>query len=309
MDGSIDVRIASLAAEQHGVLHSKQLSGIGLSSASVAYRVRTGRLHRVRHGVYAVGHPSLSRFGMFSAAVLGVRGLAAISAASALELWGIRPARSAIVDVITPVRTRHTEGIRYHQTRRLPIDELAMVERLPVTTVARTLVDLGMVLRPLQLVRVMDEAAFRGLLNVRAVREVMRRHRTSNGYPIIAEALDLHLGGSAGFKSGSEELAYELLQAARLERPKVNGTVEACGERIEVDLLWPEQRLCVEIDGHGHDRARTRREDAARDVLLRAAGYRVLRVRASDLRHDPEQFVRAVASELTTCVDANPDRV
>jgi very-short-patch-repair endonuclease len=52
-------------------------------------------------------------------------------------------------------------------------------------------------------------------------------------------------------------------------------------EGIEVDLHWPELKLCLEVDGPGHDRPRTQREDAERDQMLRAAGYEVMRASAN----------------------------
>ena len=50
-------------------------------------------------------------------------------------------------------------------------------------------------------------------------------------------------------------------------------------EELEVDFHWPELKLCVEVDGSGHERPRTQREGAERDQRLTAAGYRVIRVR------------------------------
>ena len=52
---------------------------------------------------------------------------------------------------------------------------------------------------------------------------------------------------------------------------------------FEVDVHWPAAKLCVELDGPGHARPRTQREDRARDRALRAAGYTVLRLTERDL--------------------------
>jgi hypothetical protein len=87
----------------------------------------------------------------------------------------------------------------------------------------------------------------------------------------------MHALGSAGTKSDPEDRALAKLAAAGLPEALVNVHVEG----IEVDLHWPDAKLCLEVDGPGHQRPRTRREGAARDRKLRAAGYEVMRASAN----------------------------
>src|SRR6476620_10387924 len=65
-----DVVIALVAERQHGVVTHRQLADTGLTRAAISKRARSGRLHRVYRGVYAVGHAGLSREGRWMAAVL-----------------------------------------------------------------------------------------------------------------------------------------------------------------------------------------------------------------------------------------------
>ena len=81
-------------------------------------------------------------------------------------------------------------------------------------------------------------------------------------------ALQAHASGSAGTKSGLEDQFLETWQGPE---PLVN-------TKIEVDLYWPDQNLVVEVDGPGHARPRTKREDAERDATLEAAGQSVVRI-------------------------------
>src|ERR1700742_129158 len=82
-----DRRIATIARRQHGVVTVEQLNGAGIDKHGVAWRVRSGRLHRLHRGVYAVGHRSLSWRGRWLAAVLAMGDGAVLSHESAIALW------------------------------------------------------------------------------------------------------------------------------------------------------------------------------------------------------------------------------
>ena len=88
---------------------------------------------------------------------------------------------------------------------------------------------------------------------------------------VLERAIDLHLSGSAGTRSGAEDAYLASLPEHERDSAIVN-------TRLEVDVRWPDR--IVEIDGGHHDRPASRREDAQRDERLRAAGYEVRRVPA-----------------------------
>jgi very-short-patch-repair endonuclease len=132
--------------------------------------------------------------------------------------------------------------------------------------VPRTLVDLAQALTPHQLANVIHEAAFRNRFDERNTKEAMARARGRDLTNLHA-ALQAHASGSAGTKSHLEDAFLERASGA----PLVN-------HKIEVDFYWPDQNLVVEIDGPGHERPRTRNEDAARDAALNAAGIKVVRI-------------------------------
>lgn len=140
-----DARIARLGAAQHGVVAFHELRAAGLGVGAINLRVRNGRLHRLRRGVFAVGHTSLSREGRWLAAVLALGEGAVLSHVSAAALWGLRPSSSAVTHVTVPTAAgrRPRARIVVHRSRTLGMHDVAKREGIAVTSVARTLLDLG----------------------------------------------------------------------------------------------------------------------------------------------------------------------
>jgi hypothetical protein len=100
--GRTDEALAALAGRQYGVVARRQLRELGLSDGAIAHRLAAGRLHRVHHGVYAVGHTMLVRRGRLMAAVLACGDGAVLSHAAAGALWELRASEATIVDVTVP---------------------------------------------------------------------------------------------------------------------------------------------------------------------------------------------------------------
>ena len=265
----LNAQLAEIAAGQHGVVTTKQL---GLKSGSITHRVSSGALHRVYRGVYAVGHERLSERGEYMAAVLAAGKGAALGGLSAAALWKAwrRPVRE--IHVIAP-RGRHPQpGFRLHTTRRLDKRDVTEVDGIPVTTLARTLVDLTDVLTAHQIANVIHEAAYHELFDRRETYEAIQR---ANGRPNITRLHEALQANGAGTRSHLEDRFLSLI--GDLPQPLVNTRIAG----IEVDFAWP--GLIVEIDGPGHTRPRTKQEDAERDAILKAAGYEVVRLTRDDL--------------------------
>jgi predicted transcriptional regulator of viral defense system len=142
-----DHLIGALAAAQHGVVSRRQLLGAGLTPEMVRTRVAMRRLVPLHRGVYAVGHRRLRREGHWLAAVLAVGPGAALSHREAAALHGLRPADRTTVDVTAAAR-RRVPGVQVHRVERIDAADATSVDGIPVTTVARTLVDLASVVPP-----------------------------------------------------------------------------------------------------------------------------------------------------------------
>ncbi len=159
-----DVRVAGMAARQHGVVSAQQLRRAGIDKSAAFHRVRHGRLHRVHRGVYAVGHAFLTPEGRWMAAVLASGSGAVLSHRSAAALWGLLPVPSGPVDVTAPASSGRSRraGIRLHRSLSVPGACTTTHRGIPVTTPARTIADLGRA-APAEVRRALRQAAVVGL--------------------------------------------------------------------------------------------------------------------------------------------------
>jgi hypothetical protein len=160
-----------LAARQHGVVTRGQLLEIGLSRHAIAHRLANGRLHTVMRGVYAVGRPELTQRGRWMAAILSCGPGAVLSHASAAAAWSIRPQRHGPTEIsvaagVYPER----RGIRVHRRTCLRRCDVAVLDDLPLTSPAVTLVDLAARLKPRELEAAINEADKRDLVAHDALR-------------------------------------------------------------------------------------------------------------------------------------------
>jgi uncharacterized protein DUF559 len=177
----------------------------------------------------------------------------------------------------------------------LHLDDRAVREAMPVTSVARTLLDLAEVLRPHQLERVVEEAERLRLFDLRAVEEVCHRSHGRRGLGALRTVLAGVSPAAPLIRSELERRFLALCQEAGLPSPAMNVFVAG----YEVDALWFEPRLVVELDGfayHG-DRAAFER-DRIRDAALQLAGYRVLRLTPRRLEKEPAAVAETVRTLL-----------
>jgi hypothetical protein len=228
------------------------------------------------------------------AAVLAAGHGAVLSHLSAAVLWYVSRLRAPIPHVLVPRRHRPIEGIVIHSYRQLDPLDVIVYRGIPVTTVARMLVDLSDVLTAHQLANVIYEAAFRRRFNVDATRTAMARANGRRNLHVLDKAIGLYLSGSAGTRSRLEDAFLTLLQFAEIPEPLVNTAL--LGE--EVDCRWPQQMLVVEVDGPGHERSPAKHDDARKDGKLKAAGYTVLRFTDVEIEQRPQD----VLARLLRCL-------
>ena len=292
-----DLGLAELAARQHGVATLSQMLSLGLSRSGVDRRVHAGRLHRIHLGVYALGHPAVSLDGRRLAAVLACGPGAALSHRSAAVVWGLQRGDEARFHVTTHHRGRKAPaGTRLHRIRA-PLDAVVRRDRIPVTTVARTLLDLADVVSAQALARAVHEAEVLRLLDVRAVEAEIATANGRRGVKRLAAALADPAPGPT--RSVLEERFADLVAEAGLPRPRFNVHVEAGGRLFEVDALWPDEKVIVELDGAAHRTRRAFHADRARDTALAAEGHVVMRLTWDRVTAEPGQ----VREELRRLLD------
>jgi len=279
-----DLRLAALADEQHCVIEYGQLRRLGLGRGAIEHRSRAGRLHRLHRGVYAVGRKTVTREGNWLAAVLACGPHAFLSHRSAAALWGLLRDLRAAIDVTVPGPRRQGSGdIIVHNVRRLHPDDRRRRANIPVTSVARTLLDLAEAVSPRLLAHAIDEAERLGLFDLRAIDALCERNSGRHGLGPLREAIHRYRPTAPVINSDLERRFVEICDAAGLPRPAMNLFVAG----YEVDAAWHEHRLVVEVDGYEYHRTRAAFEaDRVRDAALQREGFRVLRVTDRRLRDD-----------------------
>jgi predicted transcriptional regulator of viral defense system len=259
----------AVATEQHGVVSRQQLRDLGLSDTMIARWLEIGRLHHLHRQVFAIGHTAITIEGRLWAALLYAGEGAVLSHTTAAWAWQLIDAEPTRIHITVPGRRSSLPDVRVHHSRKV---DRATCRDLPVTSVARTLVDIAAMLPYRQIRRALAEAEYRNLLEPAEVLAVTRPGR--RGSRALRLALAHHLPELAETLSILEERFLELCQVAGLPLPTVNAKIGG----MRVDALWREQRLVAELDGapaHGGWAQASR--DRERELALRSLGFRVVR--------------------------------
>jgi very-short-patch-repair endonuclease len=279
-----------IAARQHGVITRAQLITAGLSADAIRHRVVTGWLQRMHRGVYLIGavEPPLA---WPTAAVLACGDAALLSHYPAAVHWSIRPPSTGAIHVTVVGRhVRGPAGVTVHRTTNLHPHDATRHRGIPVTSLARTLLDIASDTPPKHLARALDEARIRHALSDHALKAQFARYPNHRGVAAMKRAMhtDPRLT-----RSEAEGRLLELIREAGLPEPQTNVIVEGHG----VDVFWPEHRLAVEVDGYAFHSSRAAFErDRRRDADLRVGGIDVLRVTWTQIADEPLPLVALLAT-------------
>ncbi|MGV1048615.1 MAG: type IV toxin-antitoxin system AbiEi family antitoxin domain-containing protein [Solirubrobacterales bacterium] len=290
-----DAALAALARRQHGVVSIRQLrQKLGFSMRMVEGREKAGRLHRLHPGVYAVGHVDLSLHGRCLAAVLASGRGALLSHYSASWLWGLSKHKPAPFHVTVAQPRRRRAPIRLHYARNLTVEDRDLRKGIPVTSVARVLLDLAAGTRADGLRRLIKRAEELKKFDLGAVDEVLARNRGHRGARPLRRAL-------AGYRppaftrSETERRLLDLLEGAGLPRPATG--YNECGH--ELDFYWPQLRFAIELDlFETHGTRESFESDRLRQEELKLAGVEMTRVTGRRLEREPRQVLDRVARLL-----------
>jgi hypothetical protein len=292
-----DRTIGRLAARQGGVVSHEQLRRLGFSPEAIKRRVVVGRLVPFHRGIYAVGHSGVGVEGLRWAAVLALGNDAFLSHASAADAHGIRASKARVMHVTVRGRggRERRDGIRVHRPRALPDDEVTTLQRLPITTPARTLLDLAATgLKGRALESALNHAELDVRLDFAELHELLARYRRRPGTRSLKAQLEAYRG-PVDVRSKLERLVYELCDAYGLPRPLVNTVIEG---KVR-DFYWPHRRVVVEADSfRWHRTPSALNDDRERDVELTLAGYTVLRFTHEQVTRRPRYVIRAVRLAL-----------
>jgi very-short-patch-repair endonuclease len=271
--------VARIAARQHGVVTVGQLLGAGLTRDAVKRRVAQGLLHRELRGVYRVGHRAPNIEARYMAAVLACGPEAVLSGRAAAYLSGFLKGRAPAPEV-TATGNRRLPRILTHRVRRLDPRDVTRCRGIPVTTAARTLLDLAGVMSLDDLARAAHEAQVRRIVDAKAIAEALARRPNTKGAWKLRE---IFRGEVRVTLSELERAFLALLRSARLPLPRTN---RPTGTRY-VDCQWPEHRLVVELDSYRYHHSRHAWEqDRRREREARARGNEFRRYTYGDVTED-----------------------
>jgi hypothetical protein len=267
---------------------------IGMSRHAAIRAEAAGRIHRLHRGVYAVGHTNLSLQGQCLAAVLACGPGALLSHWSAAWLWGLGVKSPVPIHVTSPTPRRRRSSAHMHCARNLAEEDRALREGIPVTAVARTLLDMTPKVSAERLARFLEQGEGKNLFDLGAIESVIARNRGHRGALRLERAVEMYRPAPWA-RSELERRFVAAVVAVGLPQP-ATGWNEA---GLELDVYWPEAAFGVELDAwatHGTRGAFER--DRERDERLALAGITTIRVTETRFRNRPDEVLATVTTLL-----------
>jgi hypothetical protein len=281
-----------LRAARHCVIEYDELRALDLSPDEIKYRADVGRLHRKYTKVFAVGRPDLPLDGVFLAAALACGSKASLSFFSSLRKWNLRGGGTYRIDVTAPRSIKPKKGIRLHRPLSLDAVETTELDGIPITTVAQTLLDVAAPAYRLNMGKLLHEAIVLELFDLNGISRVLARSPRAPGARRLAEALSEEVPFT---RSDLEDATLSLFRSFSVPKPDSNAWIWDGEKLVEVDFVWREFGLIVEVDGWRYHRSRwRRRQDAAKTAALEAQGWTVLRFSEFEVAGTPAQLAATV---------------
>ena len=293
------LRLMRCATRDHGVLLPDVLDREGVSAKQRRHRVQTGEWRRLPCGMLVIaGVPET--FEMLATAALAAVSGSVLGHHSAGRVHGVEVDDRVVHVCVPPGSTGRCRGVAVH---RSALDAIDVTRRrgFPVTTLERTLVDLGATLPPRQLSSVVESALRDRLTTFDRVERVFARV-SRQGRPGTKRMRDVlvRLDGTPPTESELEAMFLDLIVGAGLAIPQSQVTFDwAPGEAGRVDFWYEAARLVVELDGRRfHARLEAFERDRRRDQLALMNDQRPVRFTHHQISDSPDEVVEVVRSLL-----------
>jgi very-short-patch-repair endonuclease len=292
-----------------GAITAGQLAATGISEGRVRGLIRSGVIERADRGLFVIAGATGDRRQALWLALLRSGGGSFLYRRSAAALWGLDgvddqggDAIADEIEVAVPGSMHPRRGAVPRLTSIRPGD-LSVVEGFPVTSVARTLVDLGSAADLAVVERALESGLRKRLTTLRSLDEITR-HVRSEGARRLRSVLDLRPAQAPCTESDAETLFVLIVRSSGLPEPRRQYPVILRGRRYRLDFAWPPVRLAAEIDGtavHGPDALEA---DLLRQNQILLDGWLVLRFTWHGVARDTTTVKRdlAAAWQLQTLV-------
>jgi very-short-patch-repair endonuclease len=295
--------IEELAAAQHGLVSRSQLNQLGINRGVIDHRVAVGKWQRMQPGVYRIaGAPETGKQRLMAAVLWAGEGaVASHHAAAALhQLDGF--VEGPIEISSTRALKSSGDSVVLHRVKTFGVADVTVVDGIPVTSAARTIVDLaGAVGIPNRagavglsdLERALDSGLRQRMFTLTRMEWEIRQSRGKRGVKELTNLVEERK------RYGVPETELErdfirLIKRSALEMPQCQYRIAGVGR---VDFVYPEDKLAIETDGYAwHSDPDAFQKDRARDQELLRLGWRVLRFTKQDIRDRPAQVIKLIGS-------------
>jgi Protein of unknown function (DUF559) len=296
-----DRQLEAVAAAQQGVFSRTQAVGAGFSTSLIRSRLESRRW--VRHGPTVFGYPGhpdtwIRRLWI---AHLGAGPESVVSFEAAGQLHGLTTVPVGVVSITVPHRLRRPAARAIiHRVDDLGAGDVQVVDGLPVTSLARTAVDLAAQFSASRLHQTVEQMLYQHREPIERIGSTLGRIRRS-GKPGVRrmELLLDRLGpGDAIGRSHLEGLLDVCLARTPLPTPLREHPLPTTHDMTGfVDRCFEDALLIVEADGRTwHQRREAMRRDRQRDIEAATAGYQTLRLMWEDLTNDVDGTAAAIVS-------------
>ena len=295
--------IETPAARQLGLLTRDQLLGAGLTDRMIGTRVERGELVRVRSAVYRLAGASPTWEQCLLAAILAAPAGTVASHLAAARVWHLRGIDSDCLELTSPRRVQ-LRGVVTHKARSLIGPDVTQRRSIPVTTAARTLVDLSGIVPGAILGRALDEALRVDQTTLVAVERCAQRLASAHGrrsLRAIRVLLDDRRDGPELGDSPLETKILAWIREAGLPDPVTQYRLRLGGIPLRLDAAYPDLRIAIEFQGwHEHGKRSAFEPDLTRRNMIGVDGWLLLEFAHRHTRAEVVETVRAARSTQAT---------
>jgi very-short-patch-repair endonuclease len=304
----LDVRLMPVFANHHWLATLDDVLAAGGSRRSVDRRLQSGAWERVDTAVFhltGAPHPWQARV---LAPVLAAKGTALASHTTAAALHGI-PGFGRGVPEISVARKadRRRAHVIVHTSTDLERCDVEIVDGIPTTDIARTLLDLARRSSDQRLLRSIEWARRANKTDWSTLISTLARHarRGRPGVRRLRRVIVANVHRAEVTDSDFELLVLALLRESGLPDPVLHHRVHD-GDRLiaEVDLAYPDIKVAIELDGSVHLQPEVRERDLLKQNELVLNGWTVLRFSYGRFRQHPERVVAEIRAALASARSA-----